>query len=145
MKIRRLDHVSINVLDLPAAIAFFLDLGLEMMGEAEMEGALLDAVVGMQGVKTSIAMLLTPGGGGNLELVKYHAPPAVGDTAPSPPHALGIRHIAFAVEDIDAIVAKLKKKGVELFSEIQTYQDSYKLLYVRGPEGIILELAEELG
>ncbi len=144
MKIRKIDHVGIIVNDLPAAKAFFLDLGLELVGEGEFEGEWLDRVVGMSGTKTAIAMLRTPDGGTNLELSKFYAPLDEKGIQPSSANTLGIRHIAFVVDDIEAIAAKLRKKGVEFFSEVQRYEDSYKLCYVRGPEGIILELAEEL-
>ncbi|MGC4016629.1 MAG: VOC family protein [Luteolibacter sp.] len=145
MKVRKMDHVGVNVQDLPAATAFFVDLGFEVLGEQSgMEGAWLDTIVGLKGVRTSIVMLGAPQGGSNLELVKFHSPEDDDGIRQQPANVLGIRHLAFVVEDIDAIVAKLKSRGVELFSEVQTYEDCYKLLYIRGPEGIILELAEEL-
>ena len=144
MKIRRMDHVSVNVNDLPAAKAFFLDFGFEVQGEGELEGEWLDKIVGLNGVKTALVMLSLPDGQANLELVKYYSPSDEKGIQQSSVNALGIRHIAFAVEDIEALVARLKKKGMEIFSEIQNYENMYKLCYVRGPEGIILELAEEL-
>ena len=144
MKIHRIDHVGIVVNDLSAAKEFFLDLGLELQGEVLLEGKWLDKTVGLDNIKTEIVMLKTPGGGMNLELSKFHRPSDEGDVQSPLANTLGIRHIAFVVEDIEAVVAKLKKKGVEFFSEIQTYEDSYKLCYLRGPEGIILELAEEI-
>ena len=144
MKIHRIDHVSINVNDLAAAKAFFLDFGLEVQGEGEgeLEGAWLDQLIGLQGVKTALVFLRTPDGEANIELVKYYRPSDEKGIQQTYANTLGIRHIAFAVEDIEAIVAKLKKKGTEIFGEIYNYEDSYKLFYVRGPEGIILELAE---
>lgn len=144
MKIHRIDHVGVNVDDLPAAKAFFLDFGLEVLGEGDLEGELIDRVVGLDGVKTAIVMLRTPDGQANIELVKFYAPSDEKGIQQPFANALGIRHIAFAVEDIEAVVAKLKKKGVEVFSEIQNYENAYKLCYVRGPEGIILELAEQI-
>jgi catechol 2,3-dioxygenase-like lactoylglutathione lyase family enzyme len=144
MKILRIDHVSIIVNDLPVAKTFFLDLGLKMLGEGTVEGEWVDRVVGLHDVKSEIVMLRTPDGGANVELVKFQKPVDEKGPQRSSANTLGIRHIAFAVDDIEAVVAKLKKKGVELFSEIQNYQNIYKLCYVRGPEGIILELAEEL-
>ena len=144
MKMKRIDHVSINVNDLSAAKAFFLDLGLEVQGEWEMEGEWLGQVVGLTDVKTACVGLRTPDGQAWLELVKFCKPSDEPDSRKPFVNTLGIRHIAFAVEDIEAVVAKLKKKGTEIFSEIQQYEDSYKLCYVRGPEGIILELAEEI-
>lgn len=144
MKINKIDHVGVNVNDLSAAKAFFLDLGLEVQGEGELEGALLDRIVGLKGVKTAYVFLGMPDGGARIELIKYHTPSDEKGIQPSFANTLGIRHIAFAVEDIEAVVAKLKKRGTEIFSEIQNYENSYKLCYVRGPEGIILELAEQI-
>jgi catechol 2,3-dioxygenase-like lactoylglutathione lyase family enzyme len=144
MKIHRLDHIGINVVDLPAAKAFFLDLGLEVQGEAGLESELLSNVVALKGAKTEMVMMQTPDGEATLELVKFVRPSDEKGIQPSLANTLGMRHICFAVEDIEAIVAKLKKKGVEFFSEIQNYENVYKLCYLRGPEGIILELAEKI-
>jgi catechol 2,3-dioxygenase-like lactoylglutathione lyase family enzyme len=145
MKIHRVDHIGIVVNDLAAAKAFFLDFGLEVEGsEAEMEGELLDRLIGLDHVKTEFVWLRPPGGQVALELIKFHTPPGETDTQQSLPNTPGIRHIAFAVEDIEAIVDKLKKKGVEVFSEIQTYEDTHKLCFCRGPEGIILDLSEKI-
>ena len=158
MKVRRIDHVGIIVNDLPAAKAFFLDFGLEMLGEGKVEGEWVERIIGLQDVNEDVAMLRTPNGDANIELVMLRTPD--GDTnielvkfhtlsdengiqRPSA-NTLGIRHIAFAVEDIEALVTKLIKKGAELIGEIYTYENAYKLCYVRGPEGIILELAEEI-
>lgn len=145
MKVRRIDHVGVCVNDLAAAKEFFLDLGLEVVGEGELEGPLVDSVTGLRDVKTAIVMLRTPDGEANIELFKFYRPTDENGIQPNFANTLGIRHITFAVEDIDAIVAKLKKRGTEVFSEIQNYEDIYKLIYVRGPEGIIIELAEEIG
>jgi catechol 2,3-dioxygenase-like lactoylglutathione lyase family enzyme len=144
MKVQRIDHVSVNVNDLPAAKAFFLDLGLELQGEGTMEGALLDRLVGLKDAKTAFAWFRAPDGQAAIELVTYHVPTDEHGLQPSSANTLGIRHIAFAVEDIEAIVATLKEKGTETFSEIQDYEGLYKLCYVRGPEGMILELAEQI-
>jgi catechol 2,3-dioxygenase-like lactoylglutathione lyase family enzyme len=144
MRIHRIDHVGIIVDDLPAAKAFFLDFGLEVLGEGDLEGELIDRVVGLDGVKNAIVMLRTPDGQANIELIKFYAPSDEKGIQQPFANTLGIRHIAFAVEDIEAVVAKLKKNGTEIFSEIQNYEDSYKLCYVRGPEGIIIELAEQI-
>jgi catechol 2,3-dioxygenase-like lactoylglutathione lyase family enzyme len=144
MKIHRIDHVAVIVSDLSAAKAFFLDFGLEVQGEGEVEGEWVDQVVGLHDVKAAIVMLGTPGGQANIELTKFYTPLDEQGIRQSFANTLGIRHIAFAVEDIDALVAKLKKKGTAIFSEIQTYENEYKLCYVRGPEGIILELAEQI-
>jgi catechol 2,3-dioxygenase-like lactoylglutathione lyase family enzyme len=144
MKIHRIDHVSINVNDLPAAKAFFLDLGLEVQGEGEMEGEWLDQLLGLKDVKTALVFMSMPEGQASLELVKYYWPLDEEDLEQPMANTLGIRHIAFVVEDIEAIVARLKAKGQKIFSEVQNYEDTYKLCYVRGPEGMILELAEPI-
>src|SRR5258706_8049076 len=144
MKIQRIEHVGVVVDDLPAAKAFFLDFGLEVEGEGEGEGELLDQVVGLNDAKTAFVMLGTPDGQSYIELVKFYTPLDEKGIQQSFANTLGIRHITFVVEDIEAIVAKLKKRGTEIFSEIQTYENMYKLCYVRGPEGIILELAEQI-
>lgn len=144
MKINRIDHVSINVNDLSKAKAFFLDLGLEVKAEWESEGEQLDKIVGLNDVKTACVGLGAPDGQAWIELVKFYSPSDETSFQQPPANTLGIRHICFAVEDIEAIAAKLKKKGTEIFSEIQQYGESYKLCYVRGPEGIILELAEKI-
>ena len=144
MKIHRIDHVGIIVNDLPAAKAFFLDFGLEMLGEGKVEGEWVDRVVGLHDVNAACVMLRTPGGEANIELIKFYLPLDENGMRRPLANTLGIRHIAFAVEDIEVVVAKLKKKGAELFGEIQNYENAYKLCYVRGPEGIILELAEKL-
>ncbi|MFY9798879.1 MAG: VOC family protein [Candidatus Nitrosopolaris sp.] len=144
MKIHRIDHVGVIVNDLSAAKAFFLDFGLEVQGEGELEGEWMDQVVGLNDVKGAYVVLRTPDGQANIELFKFYTPSDEKDIQQPFANTLGIRHIAFAVEDIEAIVAKLKKKGTEIFSEIQDYEESYKLCYFRGPEGIILELAEQI-
>ncbi|WP_409295642.1 VOC family protein [Peribacillus sp. SCS-26] len=144
MKINRIDHVSINVNDLSEAKAFFLVLGLEVQAEWELDGEQLDRIVGLKDVKTACVGLGMPDGQAWIELVKFYTPSDEKDIQQPFANTLGIRHICFAVEDIEAVVAKLKKRGTEIFSEIQQYEDSYKLCYVRGPEGIILELAEKI-
>ena len=144
MKIRRIDHVGIVVEDLAAAKAFFLDLGFEMMGEQDVEGDWADRVVGLRGIRSSIVMLRAPEGGSNIELVKFHSPVDEQGVQPLPANAPGLRHFAMVVEDLDALVAKLKGKGTELCGEVVNYEDVYKVCCVKGPEGIILELAEEL-
>jgi catechol 2,3-dioxygenase-like lactoylglutathione lyase family enzyme len=144
MKIQRIDHVGIIVKDIIKAKAFFIDMGLEVVGEQDMEGKLVDNVTGLRNVKSSIVMLRTPDGGTNLELSEFHTPVDEKGIQPSFSNTLGIRHICFAVEDLEAIVTTLKKKGAELIGEIQNYKNVYKVCYIRGPEGIILELAEEI-
>lgn len=146
MKVHRIDHVGIVVNDLPAAKAFFLDLSLSigMMGEGMVEGEWVERIIGLNDVKVEFAMLQTPDGETNIELIKFHSPLDEKGIQLQLANTLGIRHIAFVVEEIEAVVAKLKKKGVELFGEIINYENIYKLCYVRGPEGIILELAEQI-
>src|ERR1700704_4711216 len=144
MAIQRMDHVGIVVDDLAAATAFFVELGLELQGEAQVEGGLVDRVVGLEGVRAEIAMLETADGHGRVELAKFHAPSGGGGDGHAPANAPGIRHVSFAVDDVDAVVAKLRGRGGELVGEVERYKDSYRLCYVRGPEGIIVELAERL-
>jgi catechol 2,3-dioxygenase-like lactoylglutathione lyase family enzyme len=131
--------------DLAAAIEFFVDLGLELRGEGPVEGSWVDRVVGLEGVRAEIAMLQTPDGHSRVELAKFHAPPSPDGDREAPANAPGIRHLTFAVEDIDAVIARLRARGAELVGELERYKDSYRLCYIRGPEGIIIELAEELG
>ena len=144
MKINRMDHVGIIVNDLSAAKEFFITFGLEVQGEWEMEGELMDQVVGLNDVKIAFVGLGTPDGQAWIELMKFYRPLDEREIQQPFANTPGIRHIAFAVEDIEAVVAKLKKKGTEIFSEILQYEESYKLCYVRGPEGIIIELAEQI-
>ena len=144
MRIHRLDHVGVIVEDLAAAKEFFLDMGLEVQGEVGLESELLDAVTGLKNAKTEMVMMQTPDGEATLELVTFVRPSDEKGMQHASVNTLGIRHICFAVEDIEAIVAKLKKKGVEFFSEIQNYENTYKLIYIHGPEGIIVELAERV-
>ena len=145
MTIQRMDHVGIVVDDLAAATAFFVELGLKLQGEGSVEGGWVDRVVGLEGVRAEIAMLETPDGHGRLELSKFHAPSGPGGDRHAPANTPGIRHVAFAVDDIDAAVAGVRARGAELVGEVERYQDIYRLCYVRGPEGIIVELAEQIG
>ena len=144
MTILRMDNVAIVVDDLAAATAFFVDLGLELEGEATVEGRWVDRVVGLDGVRSDIAMLRTPDGHGRVELTKFQAPAAVSAEPNAPVNTLGIGRIMFAVDDIDAVVAGLRARGSELVGEVVQYEDKYRLCYVRGPEGIIVALAEQL-
>jgi catechol 2,3-dioxygenase-like lactoylglutathione lyase family enzyme len=145
MTIRRMDNVGIVVDDLAAAIAFFVELGLELEGETAVEGRWVDRVVGLDGVRVDVAMMRTPDGHGRLELMKFHRPPAVSpEPKNAPANTLGIRRIMFAVEDIEDVLARLSARGAELVGELEQYEDSYRLCYVRGPEGIIVALAEQL-
>ena len=144
MKFRKMDHIGIVVKDLEAAKAFFLDFGLVADGNGEIEGEWVDKTVGIKDVKSTISVLRAPEGGANLELIKYHRPSEEPETQQPSANTMGIRNIAFVVDDIEAVVAKFKEKGIEPFGEITQYEDIYKLCYIHGPEGIILMLAEEL-
>jgi catechol 2,3-dioxygenase-like lactoylglutathione lyase family enzyme len=145
MAIQRMDHVGIVVDDLGAAKAFFAELGLGLQGEGSVEGGWVDRVVGLDGVRVDYAMVETPDGHGRLELIRFHAPPSQGGDRHPPANAPGIRHLAFAVDDIDGVLARLRGRGAELVGEVERYGDIYRLCYVRGPEGIIVELAERIG
>ena len=140
-----MEHVGIVVDDLAAATEFFAALGLVLQDEATVEGQWVDRVVGLEGVRADIAMMQTADGNGRLELTKYHRPSTQGDNWHVPPNAPGIRHVAFVVKDIDAVVEGLRGRGTELVGELENYQNTYRLCYVRGPEGIIVELAEKIG
>ena len=145
MTLQRMDNVLIVVEDLEAAKAFFAELGMELDGETTVEGPWAGSVVGLDDVRADIAMMRTPDGHGRVELSKFHTPPAVRTGAESAPaNALGIRRIMFAVDDIDDVVARLHTHGAELVGEIAQYEDFYRLCFVRGPEGIIIGLAEQL-
>jgi catechol 2,3-dioxygenase-like lactoylglutathione lyase family enzyme len=152
MTIQRMDHVGIVVDDLAAATAFFVELGLELQGESPVGGGWVDRVVGLEGVRAEIAMLQTPDGHGRIELAKFHAPSGQGGDPQAPantPHAPantpGIRHITFAVDDLDDVLARLQVRGAELVGEVERYENIYRLCYIRGPEGIIVELAQQIG
>ena len=145
MTIQRMDHVGVVVGDLAAAIAFFAELGLELEGEAPIEGPWVDQVNGLDDVRVDIVMMRTPDGHGRLELTKFRTPAAVSAVPENaPPNTLGLRNIMFAVDDIDDVVARLHSHGAELVGELGQYEESYRLCYVRGPEGIIVALAEPL-
>lgn len=144
MKIQRFDHIGINVVDLAAAKAFFLELGLKVLGEMDMEGEWVGRIIGLTDVKDSIVMLGTPDGQPVIELVQFHSPKDAQGLQKSFANTLGLRHICFAVDDVEAVVATAKEHGAELMGEIHNYQNVYKLCYIRGPEGIIVELAEEI-
>lgn len=145
-KLVRMDNILLVVDELDAAIAFFTELGLELEGRATVEGRQVDRVVGLDGVRSEIAMMRTPDGHGRLELDKFHTPrPVRAKPEDAPVNTLGIRRIMFAVTDIDDVVARLQKHGAELIGEVVQYGDTYRLCYLRGPEGIIVALAEQLG
>jgi len=145
MTILRMDNVLIVVDDLEATKGFFTELGMELEGEATVEGPGVDRVVGLDGVRSDIAMMRTPDGHGRIELDKFHTPPAISaETRNAPVNTLGIRRIMFAVDDIEDVLARLRTHGAELVGAVEQYEDSYRLCYVRGPEGIIVALAQPL-
>ena len=145
MTVKRLDNVGIVVEDLDAAIGFFTELGLELEGRAPVEGAWADAVTGLRDMRVEIAMMRTPDGHGRLELSRFLAPPVVADHRGAPVNALGYLRVMFAVEDIDETLARLGRLGARLVGEVARYKDLYRLCYIRGPEGILIGLAEEIG
>ena len=147
MALRRMDNVLVVVEDLEAAKAFFVELGMELDGEATVEGDWVDRVVGLDDVRADIAMLRMPDGHGRVELTRFHRPPPIRAAGPTsaPANTVGIRRIMFAVDDLDDVVARLRRHGGELVGEIAQYEDLYRLCYLRGPEGVVIGLAEELG
>ena len=145
MTIQRMDNVLIVVDDLEAAIAFFVELGMELEGQTQVEGDFVDRTVGLDGVRADIVMMRTLDGHGRVELTKFHTPSAISsEPQNAPANTLGIRRIMFAVEDIDDVVARLRTHGAELVGEMAQYEDSYRLCFVRAPEGFIIGLAEQL-
>jgi catechol 2,3-dioxygenase-like lactoylglutathione lyase family enzyme len=144
MAILRMDHVGIVVDDIEGAKAFFVALGMELEGEASIEGPWADQVNAIDGVRVDIAMLRTPDGHSRLEFTRFHHPAAISTGAADVPNLVGLRNIMFAVDDIDATVATLRAHGGELIGEIAQYESAYRLCYVRGPERIIVALAEQL-
>ena len=145
MTVQRLEHIGIVVDDLAAATAFFAALGLDVEGETSVEGDLVDRINGLDEVRADIVILRTPDGNAKVELAKYRSPSYQGDDGPAPANAPGIRHILFVVDDIEASLAGLRAHGGELVGELVNYENSYWLCYVRGPAGIIVELAEKIG
>lgn len=146
MTLRRMDNVGIVVDDLKAAIAFFTELGMELEGEAEMQGPVADGCTGLDGVHCDIAMMRMPDGHGRFELAKYRAPAAIDIGQRDRPHnTLGMHRVMFAVDDIDDVVERLRPHGAEVVGSIVQYEDSYRLCYIRGPEGVFIGLAQELG
>jgi catechol 2,3-dioxygenase-like lactoylglutathione lyase family enzyme len=143
--IQWLDHVGVVVDDLAAATRFFVELGLELLGEEPVEGSWVDRVVGLDGVRADIAVVQTPDGHGRLELTTFHTPSGRDGAGAAPANTPGLRHVAFRVDDIEAAVAGLRARGTGLVGELVRYEDSYLLCYVRGPEGIIVELTQEIG
>ena len=145
MTIERMDHVGINVNDLEEAIEFFEALGLERGDEGSVEGQEVDRIVGLEGVRSDLTFMRTPDGHSQLELVKFNSPGSADGDPEAPANVPGLRHLCFAIDDVDAAVAALQDRGAELVGEVVRYGNSYKLCYIRGPEGIIVELAEKIG
>ena len=143
--IQSLENVGTVVDDLAAVEEFFVELGLERVGKTEVAGEWVDRVVGLEGVRCEISMLQTSDGHGRVELMRFKSPAAREGDTNAPPNTLGIRRIAFSVDDLDAAVARLRDRGLELLGEVVRYEDIYRLGYVRGPEGIIVMLAEQIG
>lgn len=142
MRVHKIDHVGIVFNDLAAAKAFFLELGLELQGEGIVEGEWVDNVVGLHDMKAAYAMLRTPDGEATIELIQFYKPTGEKDRERPLANTPGIRHLAFVVEDIEAVVAKVQKQGAEMVGRIENYENTFKLCYIRGPEDVILELAE---
>jgi catechol 2,3-dioxygenase-like lactoylglutathione lyase family enzyme len=145
MTVTRMDNVGIVVEDLDAAIEFFAELGLELEGRAPVEGDWADGVTGLHGMRVEIAMMRTPDGHGRLEMSRFLAPAVVADHRRDPVNALGYLRVMFAVDDIDDTLDRLGKRGATVVGDVVNYRDVYRLCYIRGPEGILIGLAEELG
>lgn len=145
MTVKRMDNVGVVVENLDAAIEFFIELGLELEGRAPIEGKWADGVTGLSGMRVEIAMMRTPDGHSRLELSRFLAPPVVADHRVAPVNALGYLRVMFTVEDIDDTLARLGKLGAQLVGEVVQYENVYRLCYIRGPEGILIGLAEQLG
>jgi catechol 2,3-dioxygenase-like lactoylglutathione lyase family enzyme len=144
MTLLRMEHLGIVVDDLAAATEFFLELGLEVEGSTSMENPLADRMTALDGVRCAFTMMRTPDGHGCLELIEFHSPPSPDGNAQEPTNALGLRHVLFVVEDIHDVITRLKTKGAEPVGELVNYEDMYWLCYLRGPAGIIVELAEKI-
>lgn len=142
MSVKSMHHVGITVTDLAAAVAFFEDLGMVLEGKAHMEGEFVDSVIGLENSRSEIAMLHTPDGQYRIEFSQFETPRSIDGSSGAPIHALGIRHMAFVVDDLDDTLARLARHGGELVGTVQTYQDVLRTCYFRGPEGILLELSE---
>jgi catechol 2,3-dioxygenase-like lactoylglutathione lyase family enzyme len=146
MTIQRLDHVGVVVDDLDDAVAFFVELGMELEGTAPVAGEWVDRAIGLEGAQVDIAMLRTPDGHGRVELAQFRTPAAITpEPTPAPSNVLGLRRIMFAVDDIDDALARLQSRGGELVGDVVRYGDSYRLCHVRGPAGIVVALAEQQG
>jgi catechol 2,3-dioxygenase-like lactoylglutathione lyase family enzyme len=146
MTIQRMDNVAIVVEDLEATVSFFTALGMEVEGRGQIEGSWADRTVGLDGVRSEIAVMRTPDGHSKLELTKYHAPATVAaEPQNPPPNTLGLHRVMFTVDDIDDSIARLKAHGAELLGEVAQYESDFRLCYLRGPAGIIVALAEQIG
>ena len=145
MAVKRMDNVGIVVEDIDAAIEFFTQLGLELEGRAPIEGEWADGVTGLRGMRVEIAMMRTPDGHSRIELSRFLAPLVVADHRRAPVNALGYLRVMFTVEDIDETLARLEKLGAEIIAQVDQYGDTYRLCYIRGPEGILIGLAQEIG
>ncbi|MFC3499580.1 VOC family protein [Micromonospora krabiensis] len=139
-----MDNVAVVVDDLAAAMAFFVELGLELEGEATVEGSAVDRLVGLAGVRSDLAMMRTPDGHGRIELTKYHTPRARDGDLRAPTNTVGAHRVVFAVDDIEEILGRLRPHGAELIGELVQYENSYRLCYLRGPAGIVVALAEQI-
>lgn len=145
MGLVRVDHVGVVVRDIAAATAFFVALGFEPAVEAEVGGDWVDRIVGLRGVQATIAMLAAPDGSSRFELAAFASPESPPAEAPAPANAPGLRHVCLTIDDLEAAVARVQALGAELVGAVERYRDSYLLCYVRGPEGIIVELTQPLG
>jgi catechol 2,3-dioxygenase-like lactoylglutathione lyase family enzyme len=145
MALRRMDNVGIVVEDLAATIEFFLELGLELEGQGTIEGDWAGRVTGLRDQRVEVAMMRTPDGHSRLELSRFLAPQVVADHRNAPVNALGYLRVMFAVDDIDETLGRLQKRGAQLVDEVVDYQDAHRLCYIRGPEGLLIGLAQELG
>ena len=145
MTVKRMDNVGIVVESLDTAISFFAELGLELEGRATIEGEWAGRVTGLRDQRVEIAMMHTPDGHSRLELSRFLSPPVVADHRNAPVNALGYLRVMFTVEDIDDTLARLRKRGAQLVGEVVQYKDAYRLCYIRGPEGLLIGLAQELG
>ena len=144
MTIKRMDNVGMVVEDIDAAVEFFIELGLELEGRAPIEGAWAEGVTGLRDMRVEIAMMRTPDGHSRLEISRFLAPPVIADHRNAPVNALGYLRVMFTVENVDDTLTRLRKHGAELVGEVVQYQDAYRLCYIRGPEGILIGLAQEL-
>jgi catechol 2,3-dioxygenase-like lactoylglutathione lyase family enzyme len=145
MTVYRMDHVGFVVEDLSAAVAFFVELGLELEGEAVVEGAWVDQLVGLEGVRADIAFVRTPDGHGRVELSTFHTPAATSGAPRASVNTPGIPRLTFAVDAVDDVLTRLRAHGAELVGEVAQYGETYRYCYVRGPAGVIIGLVEELG